>query len=73
MEASNEKRARLRHELQQAYDAWWLTSETGAGAIAHRARVDISGSADVAKVKWFEYLAAKQRLVQAYADRPLAA
>lgn len=73
MEALNEKRARLRLELQRAYNAWLLTSELTAASLAPGGPVDISGAADVAKAKWFDYLAAKERLVLAYAERPLAA
>ena len=70
MEVLNRKRARLRHELQQAYDTWIFVSErqaTGASS------VDVSGSSDATREQWFDYLAAKERLVLAYAEQPLAA
>ena len=72
METLHSKRARLRHELQQAYGAWMLTSEYWASPTATHAPVDVSGCPDAAKAKWFEYLAAKDRLVLAYAERPAA-
>ena len=73
MESLNEKRARLRRELQQAYNAWLPTSELTAASLAPDRPVDGSGSADVSRAKWLAYLAAKQRLVLAYAEQPLAA
>lgn len=73
MEALNQKRVRLRRELQQAYSAWLLTTELPAGALAPGSPVDTSGCSDMAKARWFEYLAAKERLVLAYAERTLAA
>ena len=73
METLDEKRARLRRELRQAYSAWMLASEEGAMPAATAISVDISGCADAAKAKWFAYLAAKDRLVAAYAEAPLAA
>jgi hypothetical protein len=72
MEALNNKRARLRRELQEAYSAWMATSEFCATSETH-VPVDISGCPDTTKVKWFEYLAAKERLVLAYAEQPVAA
>jgi hypothetical protein len=71
MESLNSKRSRLRGELQQAYDAWIDVSEAGESAAA--APVDISGSPTAAKAHWFAYLAAKQRLVLAYAEQRLQA
>ncbi len=72
MEALNMKRARLRAELQEAYDAWMHAREWLAGESPSPEPVDISGSPDAAKAQWFEYLAAKRRLVVAYAELPLA-
>jgi hypothetical protein len=73
MDALNNKRARLQHELQAAYEAWMLAREGQTSRSEPAEAVDISGSPDVAKAQWFEYLAAKQRLVVAYAEVPLAA
>ena len=73
MEALNKKRARLRHELQQAYGAWIVTSEFRASPTATDAPVDVTGCPDAAKAKWFEYLAAKDRLVLAYAETTMVA
>ena len=75
MKVLNKKRARLRDELQQAYDTWVLAGEAEArqATFAHRVRVNTSGASNVARPQWLEYLAAKKRLVLAYAERPLAA
>jgi hypothetical protein len=71
MEALHEKRARLRRELERAYQAWMRTSESPVAAPS--ALVDVSGCPDAAKAEWFEYLAAEERLIAAYAEPPLAA
>jgi hypothetical protein len=73
MESLNERRARLRDELQQAYDAWLDVSESQAREVESSTLVDTSGSPDAAKVQWFAYLAAKRRLILAYADQSQAA
>lgn len=75
MKALNKKRARLRDELQQAYDTWILAGEAQSrqATSASCVRVDISGASDVAGRQWLAYLAAKKRLVLAYAEQPLAA
>lgn len=75
MKVLNKKRARLRDELQQAYDTWVLAGEAQARQAmpANCVRVDISGASGVAGPQWLEYLAAKKRLVLAYAEQPLAA
>jgi hypothetical protein len=70
MEVLSSKRARLRRELQKAYGDWLRTSESRSNESA--APVDVSGCSDATKAKWFEYLAAKDRLVLAYAEEPLA-
>ncbi len=69
MEPLNAKRARLRDELQQAYDAWMDESELAARESAPAAPVDISGSPNGATTLWLAYLAAKRRLVLAYAEQ----
>ena len=71
MEALSRRRERLRYELQDAYDAWLRTS--GALAIPAWPPVDVSGCRDESKVAWFDYLAAKDRLVVAYAEQAPAA
>jgi hypothetical protein len=72
MELSN-KRARLRHELQEAFSAWMLASEGDGQSVAPGAPVDVSGCSESAKTEWFEYLAAKARLTSAYAEQRSAA
>ena len=72
MKALDGRRARLRHELQQAYGAWLQASEYWACCATLGASVDVSGCPDAVKAKWFEYLAAKDRLVLAYAEQAAA-
>jgi len=71
-ETLDNKRLRLRRELQEAYAAWLRTSEFFAGRRAVDGGVDVTGCCDSAKADWFEYLAAKDRLALAYAE-PIAA
>jgi hypothetical protein len=64
LETLDNKLARLRGELQQAYSAWLLENgRTESGPGAHAA-VCASDS----HTRWAVYLAAKQRLVAAYAE-----
>ena len=69
MQPLNAKRARLQDELQQAYDAWMDESELAARDSAPAGPVDVSGSPNGATPLWLAYLAAKQRLVRAYAEQ----
>jgi hypothetical protein len=73
METLDRKRARLRGELQQAYRDWMLASELGDGAAGAPSAIGTSGCAQESKARWFEYLAAKERLVAAYAEQAPAA
>lgn len=73
MEALNNKRARLRRELQQAYDVWMDAGVRQSDQPADGICIDISGSREAAKPQWFEYLAAKHRLILAYAEQFQAA
>jgi hypothetical protein len=70
MEASSNKCERLRHELEEAYDAWLRASEGLANS--SRPSVDVSGCPEEAKAEWFGYLAAKERLIVAYAEQSAA-
>ena len=69
METLDDRRTRLRHELQEAYDAWLRISESCAGHRPIADALDVSGCPEPAQLEWFEYLAAKQRLIFAYAER----
>jgi hypothetical protein len=69
METLDTKCARLSHDLQDAYDNWVRTSEPGGGPRAVMVSRDISGCSGGDRPEWFAYLAAKQRLVLAYAER----
>jgi len=73
MESLDMKRARLRLELQEAYGAWLQITETRAHTASPHTLVDLSGSQKSTQAEWFEYLAAKERLVQAYAEQSAAA
>ncbi len=73
MEQLNHRRARLRDELQQAYEAWIDESELASRQGAPGAPIDISGSSNGATFLWTAYLAAKRRLVRAYAEPRLLA
>jgi hypothetical protein len=70
MQALDEQRSRLRAELRQAYTSWLATSESCG---APHEPVDVSGCRLSVKAKWFQYLAAKERLVVAYAEQPSTA
>ena len=64
---AGQQAARLRGELQHAYSAWLSASERGDDTA--RFPIDTSGCAQHNKVRWFDYLAAKERLVAAYAEQ----
>ena len=68
METLDEKRARLRGELQHAHRAWLRESEGAAGLLAGSATANASDRPSDGQTKWSIYLAAKQRLVAAYAE-----
>jgi hypothetical protein len=70
MQALDARRSRLRAELRQAYTSWLATSESYSGS---NEPVDVSGCRLSVKAKWFQYLAAKERLVVAYAEQPSTA
>lgn len=74
MEALNNKRTRLRCELEEAYSDWLRTSELAApspGRVVDL--VDISGCADSLKSKWLAHLETTWRLVEAYAETAIRA
>jgi len=68
METLDTKRMRLRLELQEAYDAWLTITEFWANSAPAGPCVELSGSPKETQAEWFEYLAAKRRLVVAYAE-----
>ena len=69
----DDRRTRLREELQRAFSAWLMASGGGETLAEARDRVDTSGCRDDAKAEWFDYLGAKRRLTLAYAERREAA
>ncbi len=74
MEILDKGRARLRCELRQAYEDWLLASEVIAGnPRPSQPMPDTSGCCDAVKVKWLDYLDAKQKLIVAYSELPAAA
>ena len=68
METLGNKRARLRGELQRAYSAWLLES----GPFADAPEAKAADGAPHSHTTWAVYLAAKQRLVAAYAEEAAA-
>jgi len=64
-----DKRARLRAELQMAYGEWLRVSSPMEAAAQDAA----DGPRGPATRQWIAYLEAKKRLVEAYAERPVAA
>jgi hypothetical protein len=73
MENLDMKRARLRLELQEAHGAWLRITEARADLMCPSAGTELSGSPKETQAEWFEYLAAKERLVLAYAEQSAAA
>lgn len=69
MESPDNVRTRLHCELQEAYDTWLRISESCAAHRSVAAPLDVSGCRRSAQSEWFDYLAAKQRLILAYAER----
>lgn len=69
----DDRRARLRDELQRAFSAWLLASGRGETFAEDHAGVDTSGCGDESKAEWFDYLSAKRRLTLAYAEQRVAA
>ena len=69
METRANRCTRLSNDLQDAYDNWVRKSEACADSRATAALRDISGCSEAGRVEWLAYLAAKERLVGAYAER----
>ncbi len=67
MEALDQKRLRLRNELQAAYSAWLTASDFYPSPERHEDRLDAC-YAPPTRLKWAAYLAAKDRMVLAYAE-----
>jgi|KBSSwiStaDraftv2_1062776.scaffolds.fasta_scaffold3422969_1 hypothetical protein len=67
------KRAGLRLELQSAYAAWLHIAEDRANSALPCTAIELSGSAKDTQLEWLEYLAAKERLVLAYAEQSATA
>lgn len=68
MKALDEKRLRLRNELQAAYSAWLTVSDIYPSPERSDEPVEACYTAP-ARVKWAAYIAAKDRMVQAYAEQ----
>lgn len=66
METLDKKRARLRGELQEAYSSWELASERMTWPVAPAAASDCTPDS---RARWRDYVAARQRLVAAYAEK----
>ncbi|WIM10173.1 hypothetical protein [Enhydrobacter sp.] len=67
------KRARLRLELQEAYAAWLHIAEDRANSALPYTVIELSGCPKDTQLEWLEYLAAKERLVLAYAEQSTTA
>lgn len=63
MNALSDKRNHLRRAMQKAYAEWMIVSELPGTQ---------AGAGDAVKTKWSAYVAAKTRLVAAYAEQPAA-
>jgi hypothetical protein len=72
MENLDIRRARLRLELQEAYGAWLRITEARANSMSPCTATELSGSPKETQAEWLEYLAAKERLVLAYAEQSAA-
>jgi hypothetical protein len=72
MEARDQKRLRLRRELQVAYSAWLTASDLYPSPERAEGRMDTCYAAP-SRAKWQEYLAARDRMVLAYAEPAAAA
>ena len=71
METLDGKRLRLRHELQVAYSAWLTASDIYPSPERAEPRLD-DCYAPSARLKWTAYLAARERMVLAYAEQKAA-
>lgn len=67
MTALNARRARLRHELHHAHDVWMTASEW-LSPRSTQAPIDTTGASETTQGQWHAYLAAKERLVRAWAE-----
>ena len=67
METRDHKRLRLRRELQVAYSAWLTASDFPPSPERAEGRLDPC-YAGPARTRWAAYLAAKDRMVLAYAE-----
>lgn len=73
MENLDMKRARLRLQLQEAYGASLRITHARANAMSPRPAIELSGSPKESRAEWLDHLAAKERLMLAYAEHPVAA
>ena len=65
METLDNKRARLRGELLQAYSQWLRASEVPNDRAGAASPADASGGPPESQARWFAYLAAERRLFAA--------
>lgn len=68
MESLDQKRSRLRGELQEAYSDWLGSARGGEFDSIDVPQIDISGCPVSNRAEWFAYQSAKMRLVEAYAE-----
>jgi hypothetical protein len=67
----DDKRARLRDEVQRAFGVWLLTS--GESFAEAQVCVDTASSDGQSNAEWSDYLSAKRRLTLAYAEQRVTA
>ena len=70
MDTLDRKRSRPRRELQTAYSAWLKTSDIYPSPKRSEVELDACYGAP-ARFKWAEYIAARKRMVLAYAEPTL--
>jgi hypothetical protein len=69
----DDKRARLRDELQRAFGVWLLASGRGETFAEAQVCVDTASFDGQSNAEWFDYLSAKRRLTLAYAEQRVTA
>jgi hypothetical protein len=70
----DDRRARLRDELQRAFGVWLLASGRGESFAEAQVCVDTANSDCQSNAEeWSDYLSAKRRLTSAYAEQRVTA
>jgi len=72
METLNNKRARLRGELLQAYRQWLRAGGAPSDRAGAPSPAEASGGAPERQAEWFDYLEAEKRLFAAHDEQASA-